>query len=163
MNRDEFSALPASVALGILWDAFPGLEKKLADVVAPKRPRPPKYDQAIYRKEGVQWASETDVEGLRFWRARYTASAQKGGEYAAKDLKRSDALGFWIAWRLAEPMTQWSGERNREQVTAKMPSGKPAVYPRDGSRRPAAAPQDDADFDNATGDEPAFDDSNLPF
>lgn len=152
MNRDEFTSLPSSIALGILWDVAK-LEDRLRDVVAPKPPRPPKYDAAIYRKDGVQWASETDVEGLRFWRGRYLESAAKGGEYAAKDQKRAAALDFWIAWRLVEPMTPWSGERNREQVTAKPPSGKPMVYPRDGAAtseaktETKAAPNFDADDD----------------
>lgn len=158
MNKEDFTCLPASVALGILWDVA-RLEDRLREVQAPKPPRPPKYDAPIYRKDGIQWASETDLEGLRYWRAKYTESAAKGGEWAAKDQKRSDALGFWIMFRAADPMTPWSGERNREQVTAKPPSAKPTVYPRDGARsesrqeEPKAAPNFDEDEGGADGDD----------
>lgn len=158
MTREEFVSLPAAVALGILWDTGK-LADRLANIEAQKRPRPQKYDSAIYRKDGIQWASETDSEGLRFWRNRYAESAEKGGEYAEKDRKRATTLDFWIAWRLAEPTTQWVGERNNETVTAKPPSGKPTVYPKDSrgqssQREPepeAAAPS----FDD--------DDSDIPF
>jgi hypothetical protein len=144
MTREEFIGLPAAVALSILWDASPGLQGKLENVLPPKPARSPKFDAIIYRKDGVQWASETDVEGLRFWRGRYLESAAKGGEYAAKDEKRAKALDFWIAWRLAEPTTCWTGERNNVVVTAAPPSGKPMVYSREaptgGAPKPTAAP-----------------------
>jgi hypothetical protein len=130
VTRDEFLALPPSLALAVLLDAAPGLVAKLADIPAPKVPRAPKYDFPIYRKDGVQWASETDLEGLTFWRTLYLESANKGGEYEAKDRKRAKTLDAWIEWRKVERSTPWSGERNDDSVTAAPPSGKPRVYSR---------------------------------
>jgi hypothetical protein len=163
VTRDEFLALPPSLALGVLLDVFPSMVAKLANVEAPKVPRPPKYDFAIYRKDGIQWASETDVEGLRFWRDRYRESAEGGGQYADKDAKRMKALGFWIAWRICEPSTTWSGERQERHVTARPPSGKPEVYPRDArpadqDSRPVVTPS----FDDTDEFGPP-DDSGIPF
>lgn len=128
MTRDEFLALPPSLALAVLLDAAPGLVAKLADIPAPKVPRAPRYDFAIYRKEGLQWASETDLEGLTFWRNRYLESAERGGQYEAKDRKRAKTLDAWIEWRKVEPATQWSGERNDDSVTAAPPTAKPRVH-----------------------------------
>lgn len=161
MKREQFVALPASVALGILWDTFPGLEAKLANAEPPKLARPPKYDSAIYRKDGVTYASEYDAEGLRYWRdekLKPIADPEKAAKYGEKNVKQSKALDFWIAWRLVEPHAPWTGERNRETVTAKAPSGKPEVYPRDGARGGTDAPQ-------ASTSTPSFDedDSDIPF
>lgn len=163
MNRAEFTALPSSIALGILWDASPGLGAKLASVAAPRLPIAPKYDQAIYRKDGVSWASEYDVEGLRYWRDKKSQSSDP--KYAEKDGKTVKALDFWIAWRVAFPAVIWSGERSREHVTAAPPAGKPQVYPsqsRNGSapeRRAADPAPFDDDGPSAGGDD--FED--VPF
>lgn len=130
MTRAEFLALPPSLALAVLLDAAPGLVAKLEAIPVPVRPRKPKYDFAIYRRDGVQWASETDAEGLTFWRKRYQESADKGGQYAAKDAKRVKTLDAWLAWRAAEPTAQWIGERNDEEVTARPPTSHPKVHMR---------------------------------
>lgn len=130
MTRDEFLSLPPTVALRVLLDAFPSLEQKLAAVPKPVLARRPRYDFSIYRKDGVQWASETDIEGLSFWRKRYQESAESGSEWAAKDAKKVKNLDAWIAWRLVEPSAQWSGERNDADVIAAPPSGKPRVHPK---------------------------------
>lgn len=162
MTRDEFCTLPASVALGILWDVAK-LGDRLGNRDAPRAPMSPKFDAPIYRSNGIQWASETDVEGLRFWHQRYLKDAESGGEYAAKDAKKAKAIGFWIEWRAAYPSAIWTGERFREVVTAKPPSNKPAVYARDD--RPATKPATTAprfeDNDDALDGE--FDDSDIPF
>jgi hypothetical protein len=167
MTREEFIGLPASVALGILWDTSPALAAKLADIEAPKPARSPKYDAIIYRRDGIQWASETDVEGLRWWHQRYTESANGGGQYADKDAKRAKALDFWIAWRLAEPQTRWQGERNNAVVTAQPPSGKPTVYPRDqqGGQEPqrSAAPAFSDDYGDAYDGPGATDGDDVAF
>jgi hypothetical protein len=154
MTRDEFVSLPIGVALGVLWDLAGA---KLGTMPTPDVPRPPKYDSAIYRKDGVSWASEYDVEGLRFWHAKKAQSSDP--KYAEKDAKAAKALSYWIAYRIADPHTPWTGERNRETITAKAPSAKPTVYPRDGQREQAqAAPIAAADFDDAgTGDD------DIPF
>jgi hypothetical protein len=130
VTRDEYLALPPSLALAVLLDAAPGLVAKLEAIPVPKVPRPPKYDFAIFRKDGIQWASETATDGLLFWRARYQKSADGGGEYATKDAKRVKTLDMWIAWRRIEPATPWAGERDNAAVTASPPSDRPRVYPR---------------------------------
>jgi hypothetical protein len=160
MTRDEFVSLPLSLALGLLWDKSGGMREALEKIEAPKPPRPPKFDQPIYRKGGIMWASECNEETLRYWQNRYLESAEKGGEWAEKDEKRAKSLSFWIAWRRCEPNAVWSGERNREQVTASPPNAKPFVYERDQPRRderPASTPPpafDDNDSDS---------DDQLPF
>lgn len=156
MTRDEFLALPPSLALAVLIDNAPDIAARLEHIEAPKVPRAPKYDFAIYRKDGVQWASETDVEGLSWWRTRYLESADKGGEYEAKDRKRAKSLEAWIAWRQVERSTQWAGERNDESVVAALPSGKPRVYARkpreESTQQSYSAPQGDG-----------LGDSDIPF
>jgi hypothetical protein len=140
MTRDEFIALPASVALGLLWDKSAGMREALEKTPAPAIPRPPRFDQAIYRKGGVTWASEYALEGLQFWQGKYSESAERGGEYAEMDAKRVKQLGYWIAWRRCEPAAAWSGERNRQHVTASAPSAKPLVYEREARRPESHAP-----------------------
>jgi hypothetical protein len=129
MKREDFVGLPAAVALGCLWDEIPELRERLEALLVPKIPMSPKYDNPIYRKEGIQWCSETDLNGLRYWKMRADESAASGGQYAEKDAKRSKQLGFWIAWRTVDPSSRWTGERNNTRVTAEAPSDKPAVYP----------------------------------
>lgn len=150
MSPEEFLALPPSLALRVLLEAAPGLVEKLKHTEAPKIPRRPRFDFAIYRKDGVQWASETDAEGLRFWRARAQKSAEGGGEYAAKDAKRVKQLDAWLAWRSIEPSAAWSGERQDEAVTADPPSDRPRVYPR---RSNGASEANGSEQDNAAPDE----------
>lgn len=156
MNRDEFSALPLKLALETLWDSLP--ESCLDHIKAVPKLEPsraPKWDTCIYRKDGITWASEYDLEGLRFWHKRSEESAASGGQYAEKDEKTAKALGYWITWRGENPAARWTGERNREQVTAKPPLSKPEVYPRDGQRAPAAtAPMPDPEDDDADNDPP---------
>jgi hypothetical protein len=130
VNRSDFTGLPASVLAGILWDHVPELRERLADVLVPKVPGPPKYDTVLYRSDGVQYASECDAGQLRYYLMRSEESAAKGGEWAEKDEKRAKALRFFLDWRLAHPGVAWSGERNRERVTAEPPSSRPKTYPR---------------------------------
>lgn len=168
MNRSEFTSLPLSLALGLLWDAAQDADRittarYLEDAEAPKPARPPRFDSAIYRRDGITWASEYDAEGLRYWRDKNAAGAENGGEYAEKNAKAAKALGYFLEWREQNPSAIWTGERNREQVTAKAPMAKPEVYPRTGAPR-AAAPAatggggfSDADY-GSDGD-----DGDIPF
>lgn len=137
MNRSEFCSLPPSVALGLIWDQC-NLDASLGYVEAPKPARPPRFDSAIYRRDGITWASEYDAEGLRYWRDKNAAGAENGGEYAEKNAKAAKALGYFLEWREQNPTAIWTGERNREQVTARAPMAKPEVYPRTGAPRAAA-------------------------
>lgn len=140
MTRDEFLALPPSLALAVLLDAAPGLVAKLADIPAPAVPKSPRFDMPIYKGGGIQWASETDVSGLSFWRALYQKDVDKGGEWLAKNTKRLRNIDAWLAWRRVEPAAQWSGERNDAAVTAAPPSSHPRLHPkRSGSSADASA------------------------
>lgn len=143
MDRDAFLQLPAAVALRILFDCLDEeTVKAIGHVEAPKLPLPPKFDAMIFRSGGFQWASETDLEGLRFWLAK----AQEPGDpkWAEQNKKRVDSLTRWIAWRECYPDATWSGERDRKQGVARGPTAKPKVHPRvSNGSRPAAPPQDD--------------------
>lgn len=145
MTEDDFFQLPATVAIRILFDALG--QDQVATVLArekPKLPLPPKYDAAIYRREGVMWASECDIETLRYWRGKYQESADKGGEWADKDRKRVETMDRWITWREVYPDATWGGERDRKHGVSRGPSSKPKVYPTDRSKKRAAeAPKDD--------------------
>lgn len=123
MTREEFSCLPPSVALGMLYDLNSGA---LESAPMPKTMMAPKFDQRIRRKDGYQWASECDAKELRYHLTR--AESSTNPEYAEKNAKEAKALGFWLRWRIENPAAIWRGERNREQVIAAMPSGKPEVH-----------------------------------
>jgi len=170
MTRDEFLSLPPGVALDILLDALNTLSngKVLLEISAREKPRiasSPKYDQIIYTRGGIQWASELDMQSLLFWKRRAQESADSGGQYAEKDAKKAKALAYWIEWRKLYPTTAWTGERNRRRVTAAVPQYKAAVYerePRAGETREAE--QSDYGFDDSSTGSGAFnDDSEIPF
>lgn len=167
MNRSEFTGLPLSLALGIIWDALheTGSHEvcRVLDMdSAPKPARPPKFDQILYRKDGVMWASECDAEGLRYWHKRAAESAESGSQYAEKDAKLAKSLSFWIAYREQNPTAVWTGERNRAQVTARAPQSKPEVYPREQrGQAPAPATSSGGGYSGADYDAPSDDD--IPF
>lgn len=156
MTRDEFLSLPPGVALRILFDA---LDEETVHAIdraeKPEVPRAPKYDYTIYRQNGIQYASETDIRGLTFWRDRAQASANGGGEWAIKDAKNAENLNRWLAWREFFPNEAWSGERNRVELVAAPPSARPRVYPRTNSggqqQRQAPPRQQEAPTDDYFG------------
>lgn len=145
MDRDAFLKLPPALALRVLFDCLDEeTVRAIGNVEAPKEPRCPRFDRTIFRQGGVNYASECSLEGLRFWHKRSVESAASGGQYADKDRKNAEELARWIAWREWYPDAVWSGERNNQQVTAKPPTQKPTVYPRQGNgNRPAPPPQED--------------------
>lgn len=143
MTKDEFCALPIKTALGLLWD-YCRLDEELAAMPAPTPPPPPRssasaprYDRRIPRKDGVTYASEYDLEGLRYWHGRASAGAVVSGPYQEADRKQAEALAYWITYREAEPAAVWTGLRGDDVVTAAAPSNKPTVYPRDARPAPA--------------------------
>jgi hypothetical protein len=156
MNRDDFFALPPTIALRVLFDCLDeNTVKALARKEAPVAPRSPKFDYTIYRRDGLMFASECSLETLRYWHKRAAESAAGGGEYAAKDAKNAENLARWISWREWYPEAVWSGERNRDPVVALPPSDKPNVYPRTGGNRPPPPPADEFGGANDT--------DNIPF
>lgn len=151
MKPEDFAALPPGIALRVLLECLPE-ETRDAVLAKPalRSPLPPKYDQAIFRSEGVQWASELDLPSLRYWRQK----SLEGGDpkYADSNRKRAESLARWIAWRDWYPEAIWTGERDRQRVTAAPPSREPQTYPRaggNGARRPPAPtqPADEIDPD----------------
>ncbi len=132
INRAQFIQLA-----GQLFDALDtGVASAVSAVFGDGRA--PKFDTAISRKGGlVQWASETDLDGIRYWRRR-ADEPPSDPKYAESNAKQSKALSYWIAYRQAEPNATWSGERNRQSVTAKPPNAKPETYARDASPGTAA-------------------------
>lgn len=136
MERSEFTALPVGVALGLLFDANPGL----ARVPAPELTRPPRYDGKLFRKGGFVWMSETELASLKWWREKKQESANSGSQYAARDAKDVATLDKWIAWREQSPTECWSGTRGDESVMAAAPSRSPVL--RENTRRGPAPPPD---------------------
>ena len=149
MTESEFFSLPAPMALRLLFDALDeGARAALLAKPYVKPLLPPKYDAAIYRRDGIQWASETALEGLRFWHGKALEDIEKGGEWLEKNKKRAETLARWIAWREQFPDATWSGERDKAHGVARGPSAKPKLYPKKGgSRKPASAPVDDINPD----------------
>jgi hypothetical protein len=149
VDDSDFLALPPHIALRVLFDC---LDEETVGAIraAPKReaPKRAKYDMQIFRSGGHMWASETDLEGLRYWHAKYLeGSKREGNQYAAKDAKRVEAIAKWIAWREWYPDAVWSGTRGDEEVVAAPPSGRPRIHARSGNgqqrqQQRAQAPED---------------------
>lgn len=152
MTRDEFFALPQTLQIRLLFDALDeDSSRALLAQEKPKVPLSPKYDLAIYRSGGNMWASETALEGLIYWRKKYQAGAEGGGQYATQDAKRVTNIDKWIAWRELFPTESWGGKRGDDDVVAKPPSTKPIVYPRQGGNgqpRQTSRPSDDVNPDD---------------
>jgi hypothetical protein len=153
VTREEYLSLPVPLQIRLLVDALD--EDTFRTLLAqekPAIPKPPRYDLAIYRSGGNSWASEHSIEGLVWWRNRYQAGADGGGQYAEQDKKRVANLDKWIAWREVFPEACWSGKRNDDDVVARAPVDKPIVYPRpnsNGQRKPPPQQQqEDTDPDN---------------
>lgn len=122
MTRDEFTALPPAIALGLVYDMA---RAKLEPMESPRLPLPPKFDSKLGRKGGYCWMSEMLLEDLRYWHDR---NAKSTGEHAEKNHKTAKALSFWIKWRECYPDRVWQGERDREQCKAEAPSKNPDLY-----------------------------------
>lgn len=161
MTRDEFEALPAAMRVRVLAQVVLD-RKQLAEIKVSKQPLPPKFDSKIFRQGGFQWASETSIEGLRFWHKRAKEGATKGGEYAEKDRKNAADLERWIAWREWFPESAWQGERNRAPVTAAPPADKPRVHQHEARRRDPEPTYGDDDSDYSGADF-GGDDDDVPY
>ena len=156
MTTEEFAALPVAIQVKLMMSANPNFEKQVLAQEAPRVPQSPKFDSRIRRKDGFVWASECDAESLRFWIKR--ASSGGDPQFAEKNEKEKKALEFILRWRECNPSACWSGERNREPVTARAPAAKPRINqwepkagdaPRATSRVSASALDGDDSSDDA--------------
>ena len=151
ITREQFTA-----AAGAFYDL-------LASGSAPPRSsstsgdgRAPKFDTSIARKGGrVQFASETDLAGLIFWKGR-ADEPPTDPKYVESNAKQSKALSYWIAYREANPDGAWTGERHRVTITARPPCAKPDTYERGEVQTPAQGGGPEASYTDA-------DDGDIPF
>lgn len=151
MTFDEFMALTEAQRWRALFDAT------LAEVKSPK------YDTMLYARDGCYFASECDAGRLEWELKRAEESIAEGGKYADANEKRAKALRFFLTWRRRYPSAIWTGERNREQVTARAPMAKPEVYPRTGAPRAQPAPPTAAGGGYSDDYAASIDDSDIPF
>jgi len=154
VTRDEFLSLPPAIALRVLFDAIgdDDTRRAIAEAECPEEPRRPKFDRRIFRQGGIQYASETDLEGLRFWHGK-ALEPPSDPKYAEANRKQAEELARWIAWREWYPNVAWSGERDGKRGQAKPPSAKPALHPRTGGNghsRAAAQPPEDEEINPET-------------
>jgi hypothetical protein len=149
LERDSFLSLPPAVALRVLFDSLDEeTVRAIGNAEKPAEPRRPKFDRRIFRQGGVQYASETDLEGLRFWHAK-SLEPPSDPKYTDANRKQAEELARWIAWREWYPDAVWSGERDGKQGLAKPPSAKPALHPRTGGgAKPAPPPDEDINTDS---------------
>lgn len=161
MTRDEWCSLPSPLALRVLWDALgEGTRNAIQDAPAPQVPPAPKWDTMLFSKGGIVWASECDVSQLRYYRDR--AAKNDNPAYAEQDAKRIKALNYWIEYRAYMPNTQWTGERNRQTVSAAAPSARPRVYDREQRDPQPQATTSSATFSDDAPSGGAADD-DIPF
>lgn len=127
MTREEFVALPAPLALGLVYDMA---RAKLEPMDAPRAARPPKYDDRFPKKKGFfVWCSELDLNSLEWWRGKKAESVAAGTEWAEKDAKWVAKLDKWIEWRRLFPYEPWSGTRGEDRASGAPPSRDPKLYP----------------------------------
>jgi hypothetical protein len=120
VTKDEFTSLPVTLALGLVYDLA---ASKLSGMPAPDVPRPPKYDGRLGRKKGLFcWMSEMTLDDLEWWHAKKSESAGGDSQWSERDGKTAATLGRWIEWRRLFPSEQWSGLRGEDRVTAALPS-----------------------------------------
>ena len=152
MTKEQFCALPPALALSLVWDAMQLQSTALGTMPEPKRAGPPRYDMRVYRKGGHCWASEMNLDSLRYWHRKATEGAASGSKYAEKDAKKAKQLDYWIAWRAIEPETAWNGTRDNAATFAAPPSRDPTIYSRDAQPtgdpepEPSATEDDDIPF-----------------
>ncbi len=158
MTKDEFTTLPASIALGILYDIA---KTKIELLEVPKTPMSPKYDGRLGRKNRMFcYMSEMELESLKFWHKTY-AEKDKSGQYGEKNKKTETALKYWVEWRSCFPTAVWTGERDHAKVTAAAPSRDPELHSWDAGPAPAARAE--RSFDDGPATAGADDDSDIPF
>jgi hypothetical protein len=161
VTRDEFTALPPLVALGIVYDMA---QAKLEPMPVPALPRKPKYDSQFTRKGGHYcWVSEMTLDDIIFWRGKKAEGVAAGGQYAESDQKWLVRFDAWIAWRRLYPNECWFGIRGEERVNAAPPSRDAKLHkwgPRKeasgGSEGASSAASPDDDGRASSDDEFAF-------
>jgi hypothetical protein len=159
LTRDQFITA-VSAAAGAFYDVIASGGRPASSGGGSGSGNAPKFDTSIARKGGmVQYASETDLEGLIFWKAR-AEEPPSDPKYEESNAKQAKALGYWIAYRQANPDAIWRGERNRVLITAKAPTNKPELYVRGEVQRDDAPTGGGADESYR---DPPDEDDDIPF
>lgn len=129
MDRSEFTSLPLSAALNVIWGALHSGGDIPTFLIAYEAPKPalsPKYDTRVRTKGGLVYASECDLSQLQYYLNR--AQQPTEDKYMEKQQKEAKALGFFLRWRAENPDARWRGERYQQgEVTAAAPSSRPRV------------------------------------
>lgn len=151
MTRAQLLLLPPALALSVIYDCLD--EATVAAITAKEPivpPKQPRFDFALYGRDGVSFASECDLSQIDWHMERAKTSAESGGQYAEKDAAKLKKLAEWRYWRAVNPTALWVGKRgDTENVVAAPPSGRPAVYPRTGggsTNGGASQGSDETDF-----------------
>lgn len=115
----------------------------------------PRYDFKIARKGGYMWASEADLESLRYWYTRFSTSSD--ARWAERDKERARKLEYWVRFREADPYSRWKGTRGNYEVVANQPTNKPTIFPWDGpTSTPSALPEQNPGDGNEAPDDILF-------
>jgi hypothetical protein len=150
MTLAELLALPPVLAIKVIYDcldeATVAAITAKAPIVAPLQPR---FDFALYGSGGASYASECSLRQIDGHIERAKKSVAEGGQWAAKDAKKLEALAVWRKWRGCNPTVIWVGKRGDEEaVVAAPPSARPRVYPRQGGN--GGQQQQDDEIDPGT-------------
>lgn len=149
MTRGQLLTLPPALAIAVIYDCLD--EETVRAITAkepPAIPKQPRFDLALYGRDGVSFASECDLGQLDWHAARAKKSAESGGQYAEKDAKKLEKLQEWRFWRAVNPTAIWVGKRgDTENVIAAPPSARPQQYARTGgSSRSQSETSDEVEF-----------------
>lgn len=148
MTRGQLLMLPPALALAVIYDCLD--ESTIAAISAkepPVVPKQPRFDLALYGRDGVTFASECDLSQIDWHMGRAKTSAESGGQYAEKDAKKLEKLKEWRFWRAVNPTAIWVGKRgDAENVIAAPPSSRPQSYPRSGGSGSSNHSDDDGAF-----------------
>lgn len=142
--------LPPALALAVIYDCLDEeTVKAITAKEAPKPPKQPRFDYALYGSSGISFASECDVAQLDWHAARARKSVAEGGQWAERDKKKLEKLQEWRYWRILNPSAIWCGKRgDAENTIAAPPSNRPQQYPRpnNGSGGSREQQNDEGDF-----------------
>lgn len=151
MTLAELLALPPVLAIKVIYDC---LDEATVAAIAAKEPirapQQPRFDFALWGRNGNSYASECTLKQLDWHINRAKTSVESGGQWAERDKKRIEKLTEWRRWRGCNPTVIWVGKRGDEEATvAAPPSDRPREYPRvGGNGGQRQQQQDEIDPDN---------------